>query len=390
MKQVVFISMVCAVAGAPGGWAQITREGRSWVKTVDGVVTASSFDRFRLDTVGNVILQGGDGEKITYKMKLRVRAADAKHAEALMQEFDVRSRSQNGWLRMIVTPPANITEGPELTISVPRSLQQAWIETRGGSVQATDLDGELQARSAAGRMVVDRVKGKADIRTGGGDIQVGVVGGTVRCFSGAGVIRVQSTGGESWLETQGGEVFVHQATGPVHAATAGGNIRVERASNTVFARTAAGLIEVQQADGAVTAESSAGAIQVNAANGVRCESASGTIRLRNVWGPLQASTAVGSIMAELLSGNRIQDSMLSTNAGDITVFIASNIPLTVMARNDSGGVSGRIISDFKEIRVKEGSWPGVSPVLAEGALNGGGPLLRINVNGGTIYLRRQK
>jgi DUF4097 and DUF4098 domain-containing protein YvlB len=390
MKQFVFISIVCAAAATPSALAQITREGRYWVKTVNGVVTAPPFDRFRLDTVGNVVLQGGTGDKVTYKLKLRVRAVDAREAEALLHEFDVRSRSQNGSLRLTVTPPANISEGPELSVSVPRSLQQVWIETRGGNVQATDLDGEVQARSAAGRMVVDRIKGKAEVRTGGGDIQVGEVGGTVRCYSGAGVIRVQSAGGESWLDTAGGEVFVHQAYGPVHAATAGGNIRVERASNTVFARTAAGLIEVQQADGAVTAESSAGAIQVNAANGVRCESASGTIRLRNVWGPLLASTAAGSIMAELLSGNRIQDSMLSTNAGDITVFIASNIPLTVMARNNSGGATGRIISDFKEIRVKEGSQPGASPVLAEGALNGGGPLLRINVNGGTIYLRRQK
>jgi len=31
-----------------------------------------------------------------------------------------------------------------------------------------------------------------------------------------------------------------------------------------------------------------------------------------------------------------------------------------------------------------------SPVVAEGALNGGGPVLRLNVVGGTIYLRRQK
>ena len=390
MKQFVFISIVCASVAAPGAFAQLTREGRYWVETVNGVMSAAPFDRFRLDTVGNVVLQGGNGEKITYKLKLRLRAANAGEAEALLHEFEVRQRTQNGWLRLTVTPPASISEGPELTVSVPRSLQQVWVETRGGNVQATDLDGEIQARSAAGRMVVDRIKGKAEVRTGGGDIQVGEVGGTVRCYSGAGVIRVQSAGGESWLDTAGGEVFVHQAYGPVHAATAGGNIRVERASNTVFARTAAGLIEVQQADGAVTAESSAGAIQVNAANGVRCESASGTIRLRNVWGPLLASTAAGSIMAELLSGNRIQDSTLSTNAGDITVFIASNIPLTVMARNNSGGATGRIISDFKEIRVKEGSLPGASPVLAEGALNGGGPLLRINVNGGTIYLRRQK
>src|SRR5579864_6425147 len=390
MKQFVLISILFAAAASPNALAQITREGRYWVQTVNGDAIAVPMERFRLDTVGNVVLRGDNGDKVTYKLKMRVKARDAQEAEALLREFEVKSRTISGWLRLTVTPPANISEGPELSVSVPRSLQQVWIETRGGNVQANDLDGDLEARSAAGRMLVDRIKGRAQIRTGGGDIQVGDVGGTVRCYSGAGVIRVGSAGGESWFDTAGGEVFIHQALGPVHAATAGGNIRIEHASSTVFARTAAGLIEVQQASGTVTAESSAGGIQVNAANGVRCESAAGTIRLRNVGGALRASTAVGSILAELLSGNRIQESTLSTNAGDITVFIASTVPLTVLARNDSGGQTGRIISDFPEIRVKPGSQAGASPVLAEGALNGGGPVLHINVNGGTIYLRRQK
>src|ERR1700722_10254900 len=141
-KQFVFISIVCAAAATPSALAQLTREGRYWVETVNGVVTSAPFDRFRLDTVGNVVLQGGNGEKVTYKLKLRVRAVDAREAQSLLHEFDVRSRSQNGWLRLTITPPANISELPELSISVPRSLLQAWIETRGGNVQATDLDGE--------------------------------------------------------------------------------------------------------------------------------------------------------------------------------------------------------------------------------------------------------
>jgi len=389
-KQCIFISIAFAAVAAFDAPAQITREGRYWVETVNGSATASPLERLRVDTVGNVVVTGDNPNKVAYTVKLRVRAHDEREAEARFHEFEVRSRAQNGWLRLTVTPPQNIPEGPELTVSVPRSLQQVWVESRGGNVEVKDLDGDLQARSAAGRIVVDRIKGKAEIRTGGGDIQAGEIAGTLHCYSGAGVIRVESVGGESWLDTAGGEVFVHQAAGPVHATTAGGNIRIERASSTVFTRTAAGLIEVQKADGAVTAESSAGAIQVNAANGVRCESAAGTIRLRNVDGPLRASTAAGSILAELLSGNRIQDSSLSTNAGDITVFIASNVALTVMARNDSGGATGRIISDFKEIRVKPASQPGASPVIAEGTINGGGPVLRINVNGGTIYLRREK
>lgn len=379
-----------AQSGASAGSGAITREGRYWVQTISGVAIALPMERFRLDTVGNVILQGDSGDKAVYKLKARVIARDVRQAEALLREFEVKTRTQGGWLRFTVTPPAGSSEGPELSLWLPRNLRQVWIETRGGNVQAVDLDGELDARSAGGRITVDDIKGRTEIRTGGGDIQVGSVGGTVRCYSGAGVIRVQSAGGESWFDTAGGEIFVHQAMGPVHASTAGGNIRIEHASGTVFARTAAGLIQVQQANGAVTAESSGGAIQVNAANGVRCESAGGPIRLRNVGGAVRASTAAGSILAELLSGNRILDSALSTNAGDITVFIASNLPLTVMARNESAGAMGRIISEFPEIRIKTMGQSGVSPLLAEGTLNGGGPVLRVNVIGGTIYLRRQK
>jgi hypothetical protein len=393
MKQFVFILFALAVSLAAIAPAQtespLTREGRYWVRTINGSVASVAVEHFRLDTVGNVLLQGAADGTIVYKLKVRVRARDPREAEAFLHEFDVKTRTQSGWLRFNVNVPAQMSEGPELQISVPRGLRQVWIDTHGGNVQVLNLDGDVEARSAAGRMEVDGVKGRAGIRTGGGDIQVGTVAGPVQCFSGAGVIRVQSAGGDSWFETAGGEIQVHQVAGPVHAFTAGGNIRIDRASGTVFARTEAGLIEVQQADGAVTAESSGGAIQVNAANGVRCESAGGAIRLRNVAGSLRASTAVGSILAELLSGNRIQDSTLSTHSGDITVFISSNLPLTVLARNESAGAAGRIISDFPEIQPRGGQ-PGYNPVVAQGALNGGGPVLRISAAGGTIYLRRQK
>jgi hypothetical protein len=178
----------------------------------------------------------------------------------------------------------------------------------------------------------------------------------------------------------------------VQASTGGGNIRIERAASTVVARTAGGLIQVEQADGPVTAESSGGAIQVNSANGVRCESAGGAIRLRNVAGAVHAFANSGSIMAELVSGvdasgRAMADSILSTNAGDITVLIPSNLALTVQAVNESGG-SGRINSDFPQVHVQAGGPPG-GPLMARGALNGGGPLLRVNVMGGTIYFRRK-
>jgi hypothetical protein len=394
MKPFASIFLAFAASLTPVAIAQsespITHEGHYWVRTFTGSISLPAMERFRLDTVGSVALLGDAQDRAVYTLKARVRARDLREAEVLLRQFDIKSRTQGAWAYLTVLASRRISEAPELSLRVPRSLRQVLIETRGGDVQATNLEGELEARSAGGQINVDAIKGHCELRTGGGDIQVGTVAGSVRCYSGGGVIRVQSAGPESWFETAGGEIFVHQANGPMHAATAGGNIRVDHALGPVFARTAAGLIQVQQADGVVTAESYGGAIQVNAANGVQCDSAGGPIRLRNVAGPLRASTAAGSILAELLSGNRIEDSSLSTNAGDITVFIASNLPLTVAARNESMGALSRIISDFPEIHVKSLGQSGMSPIVAEGALNGGGPILRINVVGGTIYLRRQK
>jgi hypothetical protein len=392
MKQLLYttaLGLACwGLAGAQTESA-ITRDGGYWVRTIQGAMDASAADRLRVETTGNVTLRGTAAEQSTYSLTIRVRAGDAREAEALLRQVNVKTGTEGGWAYLKVTPPRTVSSGLELIVSGSRGLRQVWAETRGGNVQASDFDGDLEARSAGGRIAADRIRGHSELRTAGGDIEVGTVSGPLRCYSGGGEIRVENAGAAALLETAGGEIFVHQVEGPIQATTGGGNIRVERAASTVNARTSGGLIQVQQADGPVTAESSGGAIQVNSAKGVRCESAGGAIRLRNVAGAVHAFANSGSIMAELVSGRSMADSILSTNAGDITVLIPSNLALTVQASNESGG-AGRINSDFPQIRARTGGLPGVGPLMAEGALNGGGPLLRVNVTGGTIYLRRTK
>ncbi len=391
MRQFVFISML-AMAGAVLLAAQNetapVREGGYWTRTVQGAINASGMDRLRVETTGNLHVRGTGDSQASYTMKLRVKAADAREAAVLLRGFIVKTGTEGGWTYLKVTPPRQVSAGLELTVTGPRTLKDVWVETHGGDVDASGFDGGLEARSGGGRIAVDDVRGRSEVQTAGGDVQVGNVNGPLRCMSGGGEIRVQNAGSTAWLETGGGEIVVHQAAGAVHAATGGGNIRIDHAGSTVFARTAGGLIQVQQAEGAVTAESSGGAIQVDDANGVRCESAGGAIRLRNVGGALHASANSGNILAQLVAGHPFADSLLSTNAGDITVFIPSNLALTIQATNETGG-SGRIISDFSQVRTQTGAQP-VGPAVAEGALNGGGPVLRVNAMGGTIYLRREK
>ena len=158
-----------------------------------------------------------------------------------------------------------------------------------------------------------------------------------------------------------------------------------QAGNVVIADTAGGPIDVGYAKGMVTAKNSGGPIQVGSASGARCESANGAIHLTSVGGSLKASTAMGSIIARFQT-QPVAESFLSTGAGDITVWIPSNLKITLRARNASYGGPRRIVSDFPDITVKVA---GVATV-AEGSLNGGGPLVRIAGTGGMIYIRREE
>jgi hypothetical protein len=390
MKQLFYIAVLplaawqLALAQTDSG---ITRQGAYWVRTLQGSFDVPAGNGLRVQTTGNVTLRGASGDQATYTLVVRVKAGDAAEAEAILNRVNVKTGNEGGWTYVRVAPPHAGSSGADLTVNGPKSVRAVLAETAGGNVQASDFDGDVEARSAGGRIAMDRVRGRGDLRTAGGNIDVGAVNGSLRCSSGGGDVRVENAGAAANLETAGGEIVIHEARGPLQAFTGGGNIRVERAAASVVARTAGGLIQVEQAEGPVTAESSGGAIQVNSAHGVRCESAGGAIRLHNVAGAVRAFANSGSILAELARG-ALADSVLSTNAGDITVVIPSNLALTIEAINETGG-AGRINSDFPQIRTRaNGGADG--PMVAQGALNGGGPMLRVNVVGGAIYLRREK
>jgi len=134
----------------------------------------------------------------------------------------------------------------------------------------------------------------------------------------------------------------------------------------------------------VTARNLAGPVDVGAAAGVHCESASGGVRLSRIVGPMRVSTSMGNIVADLL-GARLTDSFLATASGDITVRIPSDIGVTIRAENAMADSMRRIVSDFPALAAhRQGN-----RLVAQGSVNGGGPLLQISDTGGTIFIRRR-
>jgi DUF4097 and DUF4098 domain-containing protein YvlB len=370
------------------GDGPILREGHYWVQTVAGARPAGAGDRLRASTRGKIKLQGAVSGSIHYTLKKRVVASDRAEAERLLREVKLETAGHGG-LQLRVAFPRRQNIWADLYLGAPRGLAESHLESQAGGIEAYDMDGVVVAESAGGRIQMDRISGAVTARTGGGEIRFGRVVGPVKCLSAGGAIRADNLGAEAWLETAGGEIYLGEAQAPIHASTAGGNIRVSKAASYVDARTAGGLIEVFAAGGPVRAQSSGGSIAVASARGVRCETAAGAIKLRFVQGALHASTAVGNVFAELPSGARLEDSFLNTGSGDIVVLIPSNLAVTIRAQNESIG-AGRIVSEFPEIRAVETPLSRARPSMAQGSLNGGGPLLRLATSGGMIYLRRQK
>ena len=352
------------------------------VRTTEGTVPMGATVRLQVITRGSVVVRGSAGDRVTYKLVERGKS------RRLFGDVTTTTRVMGDLTRLVLAPASAAGAITRLELNVPHQVLAAILETELGGIEAYDVDGSLEAVTTGGPIHCDRIRGGVVGRTGGGEIRLGKIGGPARCVSGGGSIYVDSVGGEANCETAGGDIVVRKAGGPLVLSTEGGNIQVERAASTVEAHSAAGVIEVSQAGGQVLADTRGGSIQVGSARGVRCESMAGTIRVKTASGPLRVSTALGSILAELLAGARLDESSLVAGAGDITVLIPSNLALSVMARNDSGG-NPRIVSDFSEIH---GKTIGFSrpPLVAEGAINGGGPVLRINAAGGTIYLRKLK
>jgi len=370
-----------AVAAEAGG--VLTREGAYWVKTETGSLRPTGALKIR--TRGPVTVSGG-ASTTTYTLKTRVKAGSEREARRLLSQWTLRNTLLRDVATLTLTWPEHPVASAEMEVRTTGG-SPLYLETWSGDVQVYDIRSDVFAKTGAGIIQMDRIAGQVEARTAGGNVRLGKIGGGVRCFSGGGTIEVDRTGGESWFETAGGDVLLSQVGGAAHASTAGGNIRIGRAGGAVIARSAGGRIEVGEAGGAVVAANSGGSIQVGQAKGVRLEATGGSIRLRGSSGALRAVSDVGSILAELIPGVLLQDSALSTGRGDITVFLPSNIALTVRALNESDRI-GRIVSEFPEILVKASQQQ--SRQFAEGALNGGGPVLQLTSTGGTIYLRRLK
>jgi DUF4097 and DUF4098 domain-containing protein YvlB len=394
LKRTLQIGLASALAVlAPLALAQevhVSQEGGGWGQEITGTLAAVKNLRVKVDS-GAVIVHGGQQQGINYVVHTRLRMSSEQEARHQFDQYKVTAyvKGDTAWIvgEWQGRQPRHCSG--ELSVMVPREMALVKLETDGGSVDTTGVAGRVEAETGGGSIHLDDIGG-GSAETGGGSIEAGNIGGEIGLHTGGGSIEVRQANGKVVAETGGGSVEIQSCGQGANIETGGGSIAVRHCGGRVKASTGGGSIELGDIGGPAEIDTGGGSIRLNSAQGhVHAETGGGGIDLYGVPSA-QVETGAGPIVVKLVTtGGERRDSQLETSTGDVTVYIASDVALTVRASVDLAS-GHRITSEFPDIQIRsEGDWASKS-ISAEGKLNGGGPLLKVHTTTGDINFKRAR
>lgn len=392
--QFVRLSFVLALL-APLAMAQETRihrEGDAWAQEITGMLTGVKNLRVKVD-MGSVVVHGGQQQGMSYVVHTRSYTSSEQDARRQFESFKVSTyvRGDTAWIVGDWQGRRPHKFSGEFSINVPRDTGLVKIETAGGNVDTTGVAGRVEAESGGGSIHLDDIGGGVTAETGGGSVDVGSISGDIALHTGGGSIEVHHANGKLVASTGGGSVEIISASQSASIETGGGSIEVHQCSGKIKASTGGGSIDLGDIGGGAEIDTGGGSIHLTSAKGhVEARTGGGGIELYGVPSA-RAETGAGGIVVNLVkTGAEPANSMLETSAGDITVYIAADVNISVRASVDLGS-GHHITSEFPDIHIaSEGDKWGPRTLSAEGKLNGGGPVLKVRTTTGDICFRRAK
>jgi len=394
LKQLLRMTGIAAVfallaSAALAQQSRVFQEGSNWVQETSGSIANARNLRVKTD-FGSVRVNGGSQQGISYVFR-NVASASEHRARRQFENIHVSAyvRGDVAYITVDDSQGSRKCSG-DFTINVPREMDSVKVETDGGSVVTTGIKGAVYAQTGGGSIKVDDIGGSVIAETGGDFIDVGTVGGDVSLQTGGGRITVRAAKGKITASTGGGEIVILSCGQGAVLEAGGGNIQVKQCGGRLRVSTGGGNIELGDVSGPVELETGGGSIRLASSKSlVRAETGAGRIELNGVPSA-QAETGAGGILARFISSAAEKiDSSLETAAGDITVYIAPDVALTIRAAIEMAN-GHNIQSDFQNIRVsgEQSEYGEPTTVTAEGQLNGGGPMLKLRTTSGDIRILR--
>jgi DUF4097 and DUF4098 domain-containing protein YvlB len=264
------------------------------------------------------------------------------------------------------------------------------IETMGGDIEISGVEGDLQGETMGGDLRLSELKGDVEFETMGGDIS----------------LTDSEVDGD--VETMGGEVTVTNVTGDVDGSSMGGNVvykdvtrrNGESSGKAVVISTMGGDIEIGDAPAGASLETMGGDIQVgNAAKFVEAETMGGDITIGSIDGWVEASTMGGDVRVTVIGDPQAsgKDIEISSMGGEIYLTVPRNFSMEVEIEIAYSGKSTvpEIISDAAlKIETHEGAGGSLrrmvgesSTLVGSGSFNGGKNKVEIETVGGNVHLK---
>jgi len=290
MKSIVS-SLICSVALA--GWSSVFAEQDVMTKSFDaqpGGKLEMKVDR------GALHITSSESGKVEVKVVRELKGVSSSEAKELFEQHIIKMTQGDGVVR-IETPERKHGWGfknplnkmrVDYTVSVPSHFNLD-VNTAGGNVEVSDIEGNVMARTA------------------GGDVKLGSIVGPVKAGTSGGNVILKGGKGDANLQTSGGDIRAGEITGDLVAQTSGGNIFVQKVKGKVNAHTSGGDVKVEEAYGTVT-----------------------------------AGTSGGNVMAKLNEQPK-GDSELRTSGGNVDLTVAENVALALNAKTSGGTIR----SDFE-------------------------------------------
>lgn len=368
--------------------SKIYRDGNSWVEEISGTMPAARFIKVHTN-IGNVSVTGSQQSNITYTIRKRLTGYSEESARRNFENLRVIANRQGEAAYFGGEGPGNWRRGMvEFNINAPRSVELIRAKTDGGSLQFSHLNGRVDAESGGGTVNLDDINGNVITSTGGGSIAVGSVNADLEIRTGGGQVSITSVSGQLKTSTGGGNVYLQNAKRDAIIETGGGNISVQNVGADLRGSTGGGNIEVGSVAGTMDVETGGGSIRLTGGGSgpIKAQTGSGSIHCFRVAHSVRAETGAGGITAEFMTMNgKFSDSTLETGVGDITVYLPSDLKVSVHAIIDVATSRDAIRSELPGIHISsEGADYGPREVSAEGNLNGGGPVLRLHTSTGKI------
>jgi len=246
----------------------------------------------------------------------------------------------------------------DMDVALPRNAPLV-VSTRHGDVSVTGRDGDVEISGQHGDVEVTDVKGKVLLHLDHSSARVAQVAADVSIEGRADDVSVEDVKGAVRLDGDFTE-----------------NLKLGKIANGVSFKSSRTNMQFARLDGDLDLDS--GDLQADNVTGpLRLETRSKDIRLGAVSGDVHLTDANGAVEIHMSKMGSVQ---VENRQGDIQIYVPDKAKFQV----DAHVRNGEVQTDFGDLQVDNTNDRGV----ATGTVGGGGPLLTLSNEHGTIEIRK--